>query len=111
MLGSGATVDEACTAVQISRAGLYKRMSSDDEFKASVYAAKAKANEQRMEEYEALLMDNFTGKRKDDYNLLRELGHHTRWKAKVTMPEQYGEQKSKAGVEITDGGVKIMWES
>jgi len=27
------------------------------------------------------------------------------------IPERFGEQKNKAGVEVTDGGIRIMWES
>ena len=112
LLGEGATVADACTAIGISVSGFYGLMNRDEEFKKAVYETKATVNEERMETYEQILLDNIQGSRRDDYNLLREFGHHTRWKAKVTMPEQYGENKSKSGVEVgTDGKVRIVWES
>ena len=46
-----------------------------------------------------------------DPHVLRDYAHHVRWKVQKIIPERYGEQKNKAGVEVTDGGIRIMRES
>jgi len=111
LLGEGRSLVQACDAVGISRAGLYKRMGNDKELETAVYAAKAQASEAELERLNTMYLDALEGKKKYDAHLLKEYGHHVRWKSKVFMPDRYGEQKNRAGVEVTDGGIKIMWES
>jgi hypothetical protein len=43
--------------------------------------------------------------------VLRDYASHVRWKVSKVIPERFGEQKTRAGVEVTDGAVKILWES
>jgi len=42
---------------------------------------------------------------------LRDYAHHVRWKVGKVLPEKFGESKNRAGVEVSDGTVRILWES
>ena len=111
MLGNGLSLAAACQEVGISRAGLYRRMGSDKELESAVYAAKAQAAERELEDLNSMYLDALEGRKRYDPHLLKEYGHHIRWKSKVFMPERYGEQKNRTGVEVSDGTIRIMWEN
>ena len=111
LLSDGHSLVEACKRVGISRAAVYKRMGADKELESRIYTARAESAERALDELDELYM-NALEKRKDyDPNILRDYGNHVRWKAKVSMPERYGESKKRAGVEVSDGTVRILWES
>ena len=111
LLSEGCSLVYACKQAGISRAGLYKRMGSDKELEGAVYAAKAQASERELEALDTMYLDALEGRKGYDPHLLKDYGHHVRWKNKVFMPERYGEQKNRAGVEVSDGTVRIVWES
>ena len=110
-LAEGYTMVDACKKAGITRQALYKRMKGNAELDASVRIAQQYSAEKALEELDKLY-DDALNKRKDyDPHVLRDYAHHVRWKVQKIIPERYGEQKNKAGVEVTDGGIRIMWES
>tara|TARA_R110000851_G_scaffold114080_1_gene239015 strand:+ start:224 stop:601 length:378 start_codon:yes stop_codon:yes gene_type:complete len=110
-LADGYTMVDACKKAGISRQALYKRMKGNNELDVSVRIAQQYSAEKALEELDKLY-DDALHKRKDyDAHVLRDYAHHVRWKVQKIIPERYGEQKNKAGVEVTDGGIHIMWES
>lgn len=111
LLSDGCSLAYACKKADISRAGLYKRMGNDKDLEAAVYAAKAQSAEGELEELQKMYLDALEGRKEYDSHLLKEYGHHIRWKSKVFMPERYGDSKNKAGVEVSDGTVRIVWET
>ena len=111
LLSDGYSLVKACEAAGISRAGAYKRMRADEEFRAAVYTARAESAEKALEELDGMYLNALEGKRRYDPNILRDYAQHVRWRAKTAMPEQYGEQKNRAGVEVSDGTVRILWET
>lgn len=111
MLSDGHSLVQACAKTGISRTGLYKRMGADEELRAAVYTAKAQSAEKALEELDSMYLNALEGRKRYDPNILRDYAQHVRWRAKTSMPEQYGEQKNRAGVEVTDGGIRIMWET
>jgi hypothetical protein len=111
MLSEGHSLVQACQKTGISRTGLYKRMAADEELRTAVYTARAQSAERALEELDGMYLNALEGRRRYDPNILRDYAHHVRWKAKTSMPDQYGEQKNRAGVEVTDGGIRIMWET
>jgi len=36
---------------------------------------------------------------------------HVRWKVQKVLPEKFGEIKQRTGVELTDGAIRIVWET
>ena len=111
LLEDGYSLLQACKETGISRAGFYKRMGNDKELESRVYAARAQSAEQALDELDEIYMNALEGRKSYDPNILRDYGNHVRWKAKVSMPERYGEQKNRAGVEVSDGTVRILWET
>lgn len=111
MLEDGYSLMQACKDVGVSRAGFYKRMGADKELEGRVYAARAQSAERALDELDEIYMNALEGRKSYDPNVLRDYGAHVRWKAKVAMPERYGEQKNRAGVEVSDGTVRILWET
>lgn len=111
MLSEGHSLVHACQKTGISRAGLYKRMRADEELRAAIYTARAESAEKALEELDGMYLNALEGRKRYDPNILRDYAQHVRWKAKTAMPEQYGEQKSRAGVEVSDGTVRILWET
>jgi lambda repressor-like predicted transcriptional regulator len=110
-LADGYTMVDACKKAGVSRQALYKRMKGNNELDVSVRIAQQYSAEKALEELDKLY-DDALHKRKDyDPHVLRDYAHHVRWKVQKIIPERYGEQKNKAGVEVTDGGIRIMWES
>ena len=111
MLSDGHSLVQACQKTGISRAGLYKRMGNDEELRAAVYTARAQSAERALDELDGMYLNALEGRRRYDPNILRDYAQHVRWKAKTSMPEHYGDQKNRAGVEVSDGTVRILWET
>lgn len=111
LLSDGHSLVHACQATGISRAGLYKRMGSDEELRAAVYTARAQSAEKALDELDDMYLNALEGRKRYDPNVLRDYAQHVRWRAKTSMPEQYGDQKNRAGVEVSDGTVRILWET
>ena len=111
LLGDGLSLVQACEEVGISRSAVYKTMRQDEGFDASVKEAQRQSAEKALEELD-VLYDDALHKRKDyDPHVLRDYASHVRWKVSKVIPERFGEAKTRAGVEVTDGAVKILWES
>ena len=111
LLSEGKSLVVACKETGISRAGLYKRMGGDKDLEVAIYQAKAQASERELEALDNMYLDALEGRKRYDPHLLKDYGHHVRWKNKVYMPERYGDSKNKAGVEVSDGTVRIVWET
>ena len=103
LLSEGYSLVKACEGAGISRAGAYKRMRADEEFRAAVYTARAESAEKALEELDGMYLNALEGRKRYDPNILRDYAQHVRWRAKTSMPEQYGESKNRAGVEVSDG--------
>ena len=69
------------------------------------------AAEKALEELEDMYGDALHGRKNYDPNLLRDYGHHVRWKVQKVLPDRFGEPKNRTGVEISDGSLKIVWET
>ena len=110
-LADGYTMVDACKKAGITRQALYKRMKNNAELDASVRIAQQYSAEKALEELDKLYDDALNKVKDYDPHVLRDYAHHVRWKVQKIIPERYGEQKNKAGVEVTDGGIRIMWES
>ncbi len=111
LVGDGFSLVQACEEVGISRSAVYKHMRQDEEYDAVIREAQRQSAEKALEELDGLY-DDALHKRKDyDPNVLRDYASHVRWKVSKVIPERFGEQKTRAGVEVTDGAVKILWES
>tara|TARA_A100001201_G_scaffold143601_2_gene146108 strand:+ start:1002 stop:1502 length:501 start_codon:yes stop_codon:yes gene_type:complete len=110
-LADGHTIVDTCEGVGISRTAFYKLMKRDEGFQKAVRQAQEYSAEKALEELEGIF-DDALHKRKDyDTGVLRDYAHHVRWKASKVMPDRFGDQKNRAGVEIGDGTVKILWET
>jgi len=110
-LADGHTIVDTCEGVGISRTAFYKLMKRDEGFEKAVRQAQEYSAEKALEELEGIF-DDALHKRKDyDTGVLRDYAHHVRWKASKVMPDRFGDQKNRAGVEIGDGTVKILWET
>lgn len=110
-LADGHTIVDTCEGVGISRTAFYKLMKRDEDFQKAVRQAQEYSAEKALEELEGIF-DDALHKRKDyDTGVLRDYAHHVRWKASKVMPDRFGDQKNRAGVEIGDGTVKILWET
>lgn len=110
-LADGHTIVDTCEGVGISRTAFYKLMKRDESFQKAVRQAQEYSAEKALEELEGIF-DDALHKRKDyDTGVLRDYAHHVRWKASKVMPDRFGDQKNRAGVEIGDGTVKILWET
>ena len=90
---------------------MYRHMSKNAELDANVKTAQRQAAEKALEELEDMYGDAWHGRKRYDPNLLRDYGHHVRWKVQKILPERFGESKNRAGVEISDGSLKIVWET
>ena len=107
----GHSLVKACADAKVSRATLYRYMSKDKELDGNVKQAQRQAAEKALDELEDMYGDALHGRKSYDPNLLRDYGHHVRWKVQKILPERFGEQKNRTGVEITDGALKIVWET
>ena len=106
----GYTLVKACERNRVSRSALYTRMGSDPEISNAIKTAQQQSAEKALEDVEAMYQNQLSGEKNYDPNVLRDYALHVRWKVGKVMPDQYGDSKNRAGVEVTDGGVKIMWE-
>ena len=111
LLSDGHSLVEACKRTGISRAAVYKRMGGDKELESRIYTARAESAERALDELDELYMNALEKKKDYDPNILRDYGNHVRWMAKVSMPERYVESKNRAGVEVSDGTERILWET
>ena len=106
----GYTLLKSCERNKVSRATLYRRMNDDPEISNAIRTAQQQCAEKALEDVEAMYQHQLSGEKNYDPNVLRDYALHVRWKVGKVMPDQYGDSKNRAGVEVTDGGVKIMWE-
>jgi hypothetical protein len=86
-------------------------MKTDEEFAAAVQEAQKYSVEKAMEELDKIFDDALHRRKNYDTSVLRDYAHHVRWRASKAMPDRFGEQKSRAGVQVSDGTVKILWET
>jgi hypothetical protein len=111
LLSDGHSLVQACKKTGISRTGLYKRMGADEDLRGAIYSARAQSAEKALDELDGMYLNALEGRKRYDPNVLRDYAQHVRWKAKTAMPEQYGDHKNRAGVEVSDGTVRILWET
>ena len=107
----GHSLVKACADAKVSRATLYRHMSKNTELDGNVKTAQRQAAEKALEELEDMYGDALHGRKNYDPNLLRDYGHHVRWKVQKVLPDRFGEPKNRTGVEISDGSLKIVWET
>jgi len=107
----GHSLVSACRAAKVSRSVLYQRMGEDAELSNLIKTAQQQSAEKALEDVEVMYQDQLEGKKKYDPNVLRDYALHVRWKVGKVMPDQYGDAKNRAGVEVSDGTVRIVWES
>ena len=110
-LSDGVSVTQACKEAGIGRSTLYKHMARDEALETAVRTAQAQSAEKALEELDEIYSDALSGRKKYDPNILRDYSHHVRWKATKILSDRYGDQKNRAGVEISDGNIRIMWET
>ena len=110
-LADGFSMVDACKRANVTRQALYKRMKGNESLDAAVRTAQQHSAEKALEELDKLYNDALHKRKDYDPHVLRDYANHVRWKVQKVIPERYGEQKNKAGVEVTDGGIRIMWES
>jgi len=111
MIMDGHSLASACTALSISRANVYSRMSKDQDIERKIRTAQQQSAEKAVEDLEQIYDDALHRRKDYDPAVLRDYATHVRWKVGKLMPDLYGEQKNKAGVEIGDGTVRIVWET
>ena len=107
----GHSLVKACADAKVSRATLYRYMSKDTELDTNVKTAQRQAAEKALEELEDMYGDALHGRKNYDPNLLIDYGHHVRWNVQKVLPDRFGEPKNRTGVEISDGSLKIVWET
>jgi hypothetical protein len=107
----GHSLVSACRAAKVSRSVLYQRMGEDAELSNLIKTAQQQSAEKALEDVEVMYQQQLTGAKKYDPNVLRDYALHVRWKVGKVMPDQYGDVKNRAGVEVSDGTVRIVWES
>ena len=110
-ISDGHTIVDVCEGIGISRTAFYKRMKTDSEFDAAVKQAQQYSAEKALEELDQVFDDALHRRKDYDTGVLRDYAHHVRWKASKILPERFGDSKNRAGVEIGDGTVKILWET
>jgi len=102
---------DVCEATGVSRTAFYQRCKRDEEFAAAVKEAQQHSAEKALEELDTLYSDALHGVKDYNPHVLRDYAHHVRWKAGKILPEKFGEAKNRTGVEVSDGTVRILWES
>ena len=110
-IADGHSIVDVCEATGVSRTAFYQRCKRDEEFAAAVKEAQQYSAEKALEELDTLYGDALHGRKNYDPNLLRDYGHHVRWKVQKVLPDRFGEAKNRTGVEISDGSLKIVWET
>ena len=107
----GHSLVRACELAGVSRAALYSRMSKDSEFEGIIRTAQRQSAEKALEELDELYSDALHRRKNYDPNVLRDYASHVRWKASKVISDRFGDNKSRAGVEVSDGTVRIVWET
>lgn len=111
LIMQGHSILQACNEAQVSRATLYRKMNEDEELANEIATAQRQSAEKALEDVETMYVDILSGTKKYDPNVLRDYATHIRWKVSKVLPERFGDAKSKAGVEINDGSIRIVWEN
>jgi hypothetical protein len=111
LIMQGHSILQACNEAQVSRATLYRKMNEDEELANEIATAQRQSAEKALEDVETMYVDILSGAKKYDPNVLRDYATHIRWKVSKVLPERFGDAKSKAGVEINDGSIRIVWEN
>jgi len=111
LIMDGHSLVAACREAGIGRATLYQRMESDADLSNMIKTAQQQSAEKALEEVEGMYVDMLTGSKKYDPNVLRDYATHVRWKVGKVLPDRFGDQKNRAGVEVSDGTVRILWEA
>jgi len=107
----GHSLARACAELKISRANIYSRMAEDADLERQIRVAQQQSAEKAVEELDELYQQRLRGEKDYDPNVLRDYATHVRWKVGKLMPDRFGDQKNRAGVEIGDGTVRIVWET
>lgn len=111
LVTDGHSLVQACLLARVNRSVLYKRMKEDGDFEAAIRTAQRQSAEKALEELDELYSDALHKRKDYDPNVLRDYATHVRWKASKIISDRYGEAKSRAGVEVSDGTVRIVWET
>ena len=111
MIMEGHSLAKSCAKLRVSRSNIYSRMGEDAELERRIRTAQQQSAEKAVEELDELYKQRLKGEKDYDPNVLRDYATHVRWKVSKLMPDRYGEQKNRAGVEIGDGMVRIVWET
>ena len=110
-LADGHTIVDVCEATGVSRTAFYQRCKRDADFAAAVKEAQQQSAEKALEELDGLYSDALHGRKDYNPHVLKDYAHHVRWKAGKILPEKFGDSKNRAGVEVSDGTVRILWET
>ena len=107
----GYTLVKACEDNNVSRATFYRHMDKDNDLSDTVKSAQRKSAETALEDVEDMYQDSLHGRKRYDPNLLRDYASHVRWKVQKVLPDRFGEAKQRTGVEISDGTLRVVWET
>ena len=107
----GYTLVKACEDNNVSRATFYRHMDKDNDLSDTVKSAQRKSAEKALEDVEDMYQDRLHGRKRYDPNLLRDYASHVRWKVQKVLPDRFGEAKQRTGVEISDGTLRVVWET
>ena len=107
----GYTLVKACEDNNVSRATFYRHMDKDNDLSDTVKSAQRKSAEKALEDVEDMYQDSLHGRKRYDPNLLRDYASHVRWKVQKVVPDRFGEAKQRTGVEISDGTLRVVWET
>ena len=107
----GYTLVKACEDNNVSRATFYRHMDKDNDLSDTVKSAQRKSAEKALEDVEDMYQDSLHGRKRYDPNLLRDYASHVRWKVQRVLPDRFGEAKQRTGVEISDGTLRVVWET
>ena len=58
-----------------------------------------------------MFLDTLHQRKMYDPNVLRDYANHVRWKVQKVLPDRFGEAKQRTGVEISDGTLRVVWET
>ena len=86
-------------------------MAKDEQLNDVVRTAQKQSAEKTLEELEGMFLDTLHKRKMYDPNLLRDYATHVRWKVQKILPDRFGEIKQRTGVEISDGTLRVVWET
>ena len=107
----GHSLYKACQDYKVSRATFYRHMDKDEELSKIVKTAQRQSAEKALEELEEMFLDTLHQRKIYDPNVLRDYANHVRWKVQKVLPDKFGEAKQRTGVEISDGTLRVVWET